>query len=727
VGKWTTILILAAAQFVMVLDSTVMNVSISQIVVDLDTTIQGVQTAITMYTLVMAAFMFVGAKLGDIWGRDRAFAVGLAIYGTGSFITAVSPNLQVLLVGWSLIEGLGAVLVIPAIAALIANSYEGRDRALAYGIIGGIAAAAVAAGPLIGGWVTTTFTWRVVFAAETVVVIAILVARRAMKPSPRVERAPTLDLVGAALSATGFGVTVFAILQSSSWGWIRPKGALTLGGVEITPFGFSAVPFLVLIGLGVLWTFAEWEDLQRRRGRDTLVDLTMLRITTLRAGLSTIVMMQVALLGTFFVLPVYLQVVLGFNAFETGQRLLPMSAAMLVAAVTGPRLAARRSPRRVAQLGLLALAFGTLILLATIDVQLRELGFGMGMFAFGIGAGLLASQVGNIVMSSVGPHQTNEAGGLQGTAQNFGASLGTALIGAVLLTNLAAGFTERVAANPASLPGGPGGGDRGGRERRAPGAPGRRRGAAAPRRRRAEERGRGGRERLRCCAAGGAEDRAGRRRRPLDPRAVDHPQPAGIGGDGRCAGCRCARSRGIRLGILPRGRLAPGLARERRGDFGGPRPDRREVAVVPHRVRGEHLRVHTRSVRQQSPGERPVVAGADRVGRLGDIGGDRQVPGGRGRVEGAAAEQPHRAGLERREVPADKDVGLTLPVGGVERAPQDDGVVRGDPRNRTGGEHVHVVTTVAERLADDLGDLRGGPMLGRVGDEDSHRCNPRTS
>src|SRR5829696_6583828 len=193
--NWFPILILAAAQFVMVLDSSVMNVSISQIVEDLDTTIGGVQLAITAYTLVMAAFMLVGAKLGDIWGRDRAFAVGLAVYGTGSFITALSPNLGVLLFGWSLVEGLGAVLVIPAIAALIATNYEGADRALAYGIVGGIAAAAVAAGPLIGGFVTTYFSWRYVFAGEVVIVVVILLLRKRMRSSPRSGEPPRLDLV----------------------------------------------------------------------------------------------------------------------------------------------------------------------------------------------------------------------------------------------------------------------------------------------------------------------------------------------------------------------------------------------------------------------------------------------------------------------------------------------------------------------------------------------------
>ncbi len=180
--RWLPLVILASAQFVMVLDSSVMNVSISQIVEDLDTTIQGVQGAITAYTLVMAAFMLVGAKLGDILGRDRAFAIGLAVYGIGSLTTSLSPNLTVLLFGWSLVEGLGAVLVIPAIAALIAANYEGKERALAYGMIGGVPVRRSLVGPLIGGWVTTTFSWRYVFAAEIVVVVAILLVRRVMRP-----------------------------------------------------------------------------------------------------------------------------------------------------------------------------------------------------------------------------------------------------------------------------------------------------------------------------------------------------------------------------------------------------------------------------------------------------------------------------------------------------------------------------------------------------------------
>jgi len=445
---WLPIAVLASAQFVMVLDSSVMNVSISQIVADLHTTIQGVQLAITAYTLVMAAFMLAGARLGDILGREKAFAIGLAIYGLGSLTTALSPNLAVLLIGWSGVEGIGAALVIPAIVSLIAATYEGRQRALAFAVIGGVAGAAIAAGPLIGGWVTTELSWRYVFAGETVAVIGILLVRHRMPRTALPAQRPQFDLVGVALSALGLGLAVFGILRSSEWGWVRPRDALTIGGTQITPFGFSAVPFVILAGLGCLALFAHWEDRREHQGRSLLLDRDLLRIVPLRAGLLTLTAQQLLLLGVFFVLPVYLQVVLGLDAFETGKRLFPMSFAMIVAAMAGPRLAAGWAPKRVAQLGMLAIVAAAILLLSTIDVELHGAGFAVALAIFGIGAGLLLSQLSNVIMSAVGEERTNEAGGLQGTAQNLGASLGTALIGSILIAALTSGFVRNVEHNP---------------------------------------------------------------------------------------------------------------------------------------------------------------------------------------------------------------------------------------------------------------------------------------
>jgi MFS family permease len=334
--------------------------------------------------------------------------------------------------------------VIPAIVSLIAATYSGKRRALAFGIIGGVAGAAIAAGPLIGGWVTTELSWRYVFAGEVVIVIGVLLVRRRVLPTIQVKNPPKFDGIGLALSGAGLGLAVFGILKSSTWGLFQPLGAPTIGGTEITPFGLSVVPFLIAAGIGLLMCFAMWEEHREKQGRDTLLDRKLLRIPRLRAGLGTLMMQQLLLLGTFFVLPVYLQVVLGLNAFDTGKRLFPMSVTMFVAALLGPKLAAGFAPKRVVQAGLLALAAAAIGLLSTIDVELNGTAFGISLAVFGVGAGLMLSQLGNIIMSSVDSSQTNEAGGLQGTAQNLGAALGTALIGAVLIASLTSGFTSRV-------------------------------------------------------------------------------------------------------------------------------------------------------------------------------------------------------------------------------------------------------------------------------------------
>ncbi|MDQ6810566.1 MAG: MFS transporter [Actinomycetota bacterium] len=448
-SPWLVIIVLATAQFVMVLDTTVMNVSISQVVKDLDTTVSQVQLAITAYTLVMAAFMLTGGKLGDMFGRRRIFSIGLAIYGVGSLVTALSPNITVLLVGWSFVEGLGATLVIPAIASLTAINYTGRQRAQAYGILGGIAAAGAAAGPLIGGFVTTELTWRVVFGAETVIVLGILlVARRIHDPHEARER-PRLDVVGVLLSAVGLGLVVFGILKASEWGFLRPSGALTIGGTKITPFGFSAVPFVVAAGAVVVWLFFRWEERTEARGRVPLLRPALLGVQQLRSGLTMLSSQQLILMGTFFVIPVYLQVVLLKDALETGIAILPMSLTMIVAALGGSRLSDRFSPRRLVQVGLAVLFVGLIGLMATISPSLSSVEFGIAIGVFGFGIGLIVSQLGNVIMSSVDETRASEAGGLQGTAQNIGASLGTALIGAVLLTGLTSGFHDRIDANPA--------------------------------------------------------------------------------------------------------------------------------------------------------------------------------------------------------------------------------------------------------------------------------------
>src|SRR5829696_3741786 len=201
-GGWKILVVLAAAQFLMVLDQAVMNVSISQLVEDFDTEVTTIQAVITLYSLVMAALMIAGGKMGDILGRRRAFGIGHAIYGVGTAVTAVAWSVPVLTLGWSVLEGIGAALVLPALAALTARSFEGRERAFAYGVLGGVSGAGIAVGPILGGWVTTNLSWRVVFAGELLVVLFILAMYRRL-PDDRGRPGAQLDGVGAALSACG--------------------------------------------------------------------------------------------------------------------------------------------------------------------------------------------------------------------------------------------------------------------------------------------------------------------------------------------------------------------------------------------------------------------------------------------------------------------------------------------------------------------------------------------
>ncbi|MEU6556556.1 MFS transporter [Streptomyces sp. NPDC046915] len=441
-AHWRALIVLGMAQFLMVLDTSVMNVSISQLVEDFETEVTAIQAVITLYALVMAAFMITGGRLGDILGRRRVFFLGMAVYGTGSALTALAPTLWVLALGWSVIEGLGAALVLPAMAALVAASYRGRDRAIAYGVIGGLAGAGVAVGPLLGGWVTTYLTWRLVFAGEVVVVLVVLCCRRVITEAARNAPRPRLDGIGAALSAAGLGLGVLGVLQSGTWGWVRPAHP------PFTVLGFAPTLFVIGAGVGVLALFLRWEQRRDARGADPLLHRSLLARPALRAGLMTLLSQNLILLGLFFAIPLYLQVVQGFDAFQTGLRLLPVSVTMLVTSMGGSSLGRVWGPRHVVRLGLLILAAAIVWLLATIDPVIDDAQFAGAMALLGVGVGLLASQLGNVVQSSAGEQERSEVGGLQFTAQNLGSALGTALIGSILIGSLAHAFTTHVADDP---------------------------------------------------------------------------------------------------------------------------------------------------------------------------------------------------------------------------------------------------------------------------------------
>ena len=435
------LLTLASGQFLMTLDSSVMNVSIAQVAEDLGTTVTGIQTAITLYTLVMATLMITGGKIGSLIGRRRAFMIGCVIYGAGSLTTSLAPTLTVLIIGWSFLEGIGAALIMPAIVALVASNFPPEGRPRAYGLVASAGAIAVAAGPLIGGFVTTNWTWRYVFAGEVVVVAIILMLTRRIQDAPP-EARHRLDLVGAALTAAGLGLAVFGVLRSGEWGWIQPKP----GGPEW--LGISPTVWFILAGALIIRMFFAWEARVVANGREPLVKVEMLRNAQLNGGLTMFFFQFMIQAGIFFTVPLFLSVALGLTALETGVRLLPLSVALLLTAVAIPKYLPKAAPRTVVRWGLIALLAGVVSLIAALEVGVGPEIVAVPMLLTGLGVGALASQLGAVTVSAVPDKETGEVGGLQNTMTNLGASLGTALAGSILIAALTTSFIQGIQENP---------------------------------------------------------------------------------------------------------------------------------------------------------------------------------------------------------------------------------------------------------------------------------------
>ena len=437
--KRPALVALAGAQFIMVLDQSVMNVSISQLVADFDTTVTTIQAVITLYCLVMAMLMLTGGKIGDIIGRRRAFVIGLVIYACGSAITAVSQSVAMLTL--RLVDPRGHRRSHGA-------ARDGRpDRRQLRG--------QGAQGRLRG------HRWRRRsrdrhrphprrLGHDRAVVARCVPGRgghRRRDPCHDPSRQgcacaqapkPKLDIVGSVLSATGLGLVVLGVLQSTTWGLIVPKDS------PITPFGLALTPFVIALGGVLLWAFVAWQRRREAAGTDPLVHLDLMKVPPLRAGLIGLFSQNLILMGVFFTIPLYLQLVLGLDALQTGVKMLPTSVAMFIAAAAGSGLATRYSVRGITRAGLTATALASVMLLATIQPDLADLAFAVSMAVLGVGMGLIASQLGLVVQSSVDASGRGEAGGLQYTGQQLGSSLGVAFIGAIVIAGLTNSFVTNI-------------------------------------------------------------------------------------------------------------------------------------------------------------------------------------------------------------------------------------------------------------------------------------------
>ena len=429
------ILPLALAQFICSYAATNMNVAISAIAKDLHTDVAGVQTAITLFTLTMAALMIPGSKLTDIWGRKRCFVLGLLIYGVGGLLALLAFGLPQLIVGYSLLEGAGSALLVPPIYILVTVTFpDVKSRARYFGVISGAAGLGAAAGPLIGGVVTSAISWRASFGLQVLVVAWIILLARKITDPPREGARPSFDVIGAVLSAAGLFFMVFGLLLSRDYGFAVSRKDFTIGTTVVIPKG-SISPVWIFVAIGVLfmlWFFLYTRSREKAH-KEVLLPLRLFRNKVSNLGLGTQTIQWLILQGSFFVVSVYLQEVYGYDAIKTGLVLTPGTIGILVASAAADRFARRHPQRWLIIVGFAITAVGMVLLLpALFRAQGGVLRWIPGLFLFGVGVGTMLTSSVNVVQSSFPDSDQGEISGLSRSVSNLGSSLGTALVGSVV-------------------------------------------------------------------------------------------------------------------------------------------------------------------------------------------------------------------------------------------------------------------------------------------------------
>lgn len=430
--KYGVLMVVCLAMFFLMLDTTMMNVAITAIAQDLDTEIQNIQLAISLYALVMAAFMITGAKLANMYGTKRIFVIGVALYGVGTITAALSVNIGMLIAGWSVIEGLGAALMMPAIASFLMVSYQGKDRTLAFAVFSAVAVGGAAIGPIVGGLFTTYASWRWAFASEFALV-AIVLAFSFLLIGMRKPEKPKLDWIGVALSAVGMACLVYGLILTTNYGWWNAKMPFVIGGLEIAPFGISFAAILMMAGVILLVLFVLWLVRQQRRGHEPLAPISLLQNSPYMAGNAVFLMLQLCVAALLFTIPFFLQSVLFKNAIETGIALLPMTLAMFVFVFVTARLAVQVPVKYLVMVGAVVCGAGTILLARSFAPDMSTTDMLPGLILFGVGLGLANSQIQNLTLSSAAEDVTDEASGVTNTFRNLGTSLGTAVVVSIML------------------------------------------------------------------------------------------------------------------------------------------------------------------------------------------------------------------------------------------------------------------------------------------------------
>jgi EmrB/QacA subfamily drug resistance transporter len=420
-GNQRLALLLAMAMFVLVVDTSLMNVSISNVVHDLGTTVSGVQSAIALEALVSASFILIGSKVADLIGRKKAYVLGLLGYAIGALAMTLAQSLVAIIIFWAIVGGLGASLLLPSMQSLIHGNFEGPAQRKAYALVGASAAIAAAVGPLVGGFITTFLSWRVAFLGEDIIILVVLSGIKLVKDVPYTGDRH-VDIVGAVLSIVGMGGIVLGIL-------VWQEGGEAVGAL-------IAVGALGMAGLGY------WLVRRKRNHKTPLLDPDLFRAKAFRLGVSSQMMQQIALGGMMIALPIFLQMVLEYNALESGLSLAPLSLSMFAVALLAGRKAGNRRPASIIRAGFVLASLGILVLIPIVPRAGSGWALAIPLLLTGSGLGLLVSQLNNFTLSPISEERVSEAAGVNSAAGSFGLSFGLAFSGAIMLASLSLAFTH---------------------------------------------------------------------------------------------------------------------------------------------------------------------------------------------------------------------------------------------------------------------------------------------
>ena len=422
--SWVPLIIVALASFIIALDATFMNVSISQVVADLNTDVSTIQMIMSFYTLITAAFMLLSAKLQDIVGKKKLFLIGTALYGVGTFTAAISSSATMLFIGWSVIEGIAGALMMPATVSIISGTYSGEKRTVALAIVGVMGAIAAAVGPLFGGVMTTFLSWRYGFACELIIVFIILLMQSKIPNFVPTESKSDLDITGALISFVGLVLLVLGILSLSK---------------DIT----TSVATIIL-GLIALVCFALFEIRRKRNGKVPLLDMALFKDRNLRVGSIILLLSYLAMGGALFAVSLFLQSVLELNAFNTGLTTLPLTMGLLIFAVLAPSLTGKMKHKTIMAIGCIMSIAGCMLLSYQFRLDTSTLDLIPGLFVMGAGLGFLMALCTDISLVNISKESQNNASGINTTSQTLGESLGTAVIGIILILGVFGGISHAV-------------------------------------------------------------------------------------------------------------------------------------------------------------------------------------------------------------------------------------------------------------------------------------------